>query len=48
VNNDTALILLLADLQRTIEAQRSEIARLTALVENGSPPDLPARHQEDT
>jgi len=29
VNNDTALILLLADLQRTIEAQRAEIARLT-------------------
>lgn len=32
MNNDTALILLLADRQREIEALRAEVARLTQAV----------------
>ena len=33
MNNDTALILLLADRQREIEQLRAEVQRLAALVE---------------
>ena len=36
VNNDTALILLLADLQRQIEHLRAEVARLTGPPESGA------------
>lgn len=48
MNNDTALILLLADRQREIEALRAQVSELAALADAAPPSSSPTRGSDQT